>query len=70
MTYAEFLKLILSFLLQADANLDMEERELCQASLQYVFLLQEVEERKKFEFVETVNMYTLLPLLVSAEARL
>ncbi|KAK6625857.1 hypothetical protein RUM43_006156 [Polyplax serrata] len=38
----------------ADATLDMEERELCQASLRYVFLLQEVEERKKFEFVETL----------------
>lgn len=41
--------------------LDMEERELCQASLQYVFLLQEFEERKKFEFVETViYFYSLL----------
>lgn len=38
----------------------MEERELCQASLRYVFLLQEVEERKKFEFVETVSVNYVL----------
>lgn len=40
--------------LQADASLEMEQRHFCQASLEYVFLLQEVQERKKFEFVETV----------------
>lgn len=39
---------------KADATLDMAERHFCQASLEYVFLLQEVQERKKFEFVETV----------------
>lgn len=33
----------------------MEQRHFCQASLEYVFLLQEVQERKKFEFVETVS---------------
>lgn len=33
----------------------MAERHFCQASLEYVFLLQEVQERKKFEFVETVS---------------
>lgn len=32
----------------------MAERHFSQASLEYVFLLQEVQERKKFEFVETV----------------
>lgn len=32
----------------------MEQRHFCQASLEYVFRLQEVHERKKFEFVETV----------------
>lgn len=42
------------FALQADATLEMEQRHFCQASLEYVFLLQEVQERKKFEFVETV----------------
>ncbi len=41
--------------LQADASLEMEQRHFCQASLEYVFLLQEVQERKKFEFVETVR---------------
>lgn len=39
---------------QADATLEMAERHFSQASLEYVFLLQEVQERKKFEFVETV----------------
>lgn len=34
----------------------MAERHFCQASLEYVFLLQEVQERKKFEFVETVRI--------------
>lgn len=37
----------------------MAERHFCQASLEYVFLLQEVQERKKFEFVETVSSPTL-----------
>jgi len=35
----------------------MEQRHFCQASLEYVFLLQEVQERKKFEFVETVSYF-------------
>ncbi|XP_077291446.1 GTPase regulator associated with FAK isoform X2 [Arctopsyche grandis] len=39
---------------EADASLDMAKRDFCQASLEYVFLLQEVQERKKFEFVETL----------------
>lgn len=43
------------FYFQADATLEMEQRHFCQASLEYVFLLQEVQERKKFEFVETVS---------------
>ena len=33
----------------------MEQRHFCQASLKYVFLLQEVQECKKYEFVETVR---------------
>lgn len=50
---------------QADATLEMEQRHFCQASLEYVFLLQEVQERKKFEFVETVShiirkLYTIM----------
>lgn len=39
---------------EADASLDMAERHFYQASMEYVFLLQEVQERKKFEFVETL----------------
>ncbi len=41
---------------QADASVDMEKHYFCQASLDYVQLLQEVQERKKFEFVETVSL--------------
>ncbi|XP_075234880.1 GTPase regulator associated with FAK isoform X2 [Lycorma delicatula] len=43
-----------TILQEADATLEMEQRHFCQASLEYVFLLQEVQERKKFEFVETL----------------
>ncbi|PSN31567.1 hypothetical protein C0J52_15952 [Blattella germanica] len=39
---------------EADATLIMEQRHFVRASLEYVFLLQEVQERKKFEFVETL----------------
>ncbi|XP_078682920.1 rho GTPase-activating protein 26-like isoform X46 [Branchiostoma floridae x Branchiostoma belcheri] len=39
---------------EADAQLDMEKRHFHESSLQYVFKLQEVQERKKFEFVETL----------------
>ncbi|KAL7645865.1 UNVERIFIED_CONTAM: hypothetical protein RMT77_002762 [Armadillidium vulgare] len=43
---------------EADASLDMEHRHFVQASLEYVFLLQEVQERKKFEFVEIILSHT------------
>lgn len=39
---------------EADANLMLEKRAFSEASLEYVFLLQEVQEKKKFEFVETL----------------
>ena len=39
---------------QADASLEMEQRYFMKASLEYVRKLQEVQERKKFEFVETI----------------
>ena len=42
-------------ILQADATLEMEQRDFARAALEYVCLIQEVQERKKFEFVETVN---------------
>lgn len=40
--------------LQADASVDMAERHFFTASMEYVYLIQEVHERKKFEFVETL----------------
>lgn len=45
---------------QADASLGMEQRYFMKASLEYVLKLQEVQERKKFEFVETVNILNLI----------
>ena len=33
----------------------MEQRDFARAALEYVCLIQEVQERKKFEFVETVR---------------
>ncbi|XP_072040049.1 rho GTPase-activating protein 26-like isoform X3 [Amphiura filiformis] len=38
----------------ADAALEMERRQFHRDSLHYVFKLQEVQEKKKFEFVETL----------------
>ncbi|XP_043224068.1 rho GTPase-activating protein 26-like isoform X1 [Amphibalanus amphitrite] len=40
--------------LREDALLEQEQRQFDQASLDYVCLLQEVQQRKKFEFVETL----------------
>ncbi|XP_025831780.1 rho GTPase-activating protein 26, partial [Agrilus planipennis] len=39
---------------EADASVDMAERHFYNASMEYVCLIQEVQERKKFEFVETL----------------
>ncbi|GBM17397.1 Rho GTPase-activating protein 26 [Araneus ventricosus] len=38
----------------ADASLETEQRQFARSSLEYVLFLQEVQERKKFEFVETI----------------
>ena len=43
------------FHFQADASLELERRDFIRAGLEYVCLIQEVQERKKFEFVETVS---------------
>ena len=42
---------------QADASLELERRDFIRAGLEYVCLIQEVQERKKFEFVETVSTH-------------
>ncbi|XP_076274115.1 GTPase regulator associated with FAK isoform X2 [Rhynchophorus ferrugineus] len=39
---------------EADASVDMAERHFYAASMDYVYLIQEVHERKKFEFVESL----------------
>lgn len=46
---------LLFFLLQADAQIKKDRQGFYDASLQYVFKIQEVQERKKFEFVEPVS---------------
>jgi len=45
--------------MKADATLEMEQRDFIRAGLEYVCLIQEVQERKKFEFVETVRSNTV-----------
>lgn len=44
-------------LLQADAQMGKDRQVFYDASLQYVFKIQEVQERKKFEFVEPVSTF-------------
>ncbi|XP_061164694.1 rho GTPase-activating protein 26-like isoform X1 [Saccostrea echinata] len=46
---------------EADATLEMEFRSFRECSMKYVLKLQEVQERKKFDFVETILafMYSL-----------
>ncbi|XP_061072906.1 rho GTPase-activating protein 42-like isoform X2 [Conger conger] len=41
-----------SFLQEADAQIDKDRQVFYDASLEYVFKIQEVQEKKKFEFVE------------------
>jgi len=50
--------------MQADASLEMERKHFYQESMKYVFLLQAVQERKKFEFVEIVRCFCLAYLWV------
>jgi len=40
---------------EADANLQVQTKKFREETLEYVFLLQQVQERKKFDFVETVK---------------
>lgn len=42
---------------EADATLEMEQRHFYQASLDYVYVLQSVQERMKFEFVELISSF-------------
>lgn len=44
--------------LQADSQMSKDRQVFYDASLQYVFKIQEVQERKKFEFVEPVSSHT------------
>lgn len=44
--------------LQADSQMSKDRQVFYDASLQYVFKIQEVQERKKFEFVEPVITFS------------
>lgn len=46
---------IFCFAFQADTQIDREHQNFYEASLEYVFKIQEVQEKKKFEFVEPVS---------------
>lgn len=47
---------------QADMQIDKERQLFYDASLEYVFKIQEVQEKKKFEFVEPVSEVLLFML--------
>lgn len=49
---------------QADTQIDKERQLFYDASLEYVFKIQEVQEKKKFEFVEPVRAMSLLHFFV------
>lgn len=49
---------------QADTQIDKERQLFYDASLEYVFKIQEVQEKKKFEFVEPVREVSLLHIFV------
>lgn len=44
--------------MQADTQMSKDRQVFYDASLQYVFKIQEVQERKKFEFVEPVREHS------------
>lgn len=57
---------LLRFLLsvmQADSQMSKDRQVFYDASLQYVFKIQEVQERKKFEFVEPVSSWITTPVI-------
>ena len=49
--------------MQADSQMSKDRQVFYDASLQYVFKIQEVQERKKFEFVEPVSSYTYFMIM-------
>lgn len=47
---------------QADSQVDLVRQHFYEVSLEYVFKVQEVQERKMFEFVEPVSERSALPV--------
>lgn len=52
---------------QADTQIDKERQLFYDASLEYVFKIQEVQEKKKFEFVEPVSEVPVLHIYVHSK---
>lgn len=57
--------MFLLYLLQADSQMSKDRQIFYDASLQYVFKIQEVQERKKFEFVEPVSSHNTSAIEIS-----
>lgn len=55
--------MLLLFLTQVDSQMKKDRQVFYDASLQYVFKIQEVQERKKFEFVEPVSSHTYIMIM-------
>lgn len=49
-------------LMQADLQVEQNRQHFYELSLEYVCKLQEIQERKKFEFVEPVSSRTLVAM--------
>uniref|UniRef100_A0A7N5ZTX6 Rho GTPase activating protein 42b n=1 Tax=Anabas testudineus TaxID=64144 RepID=A0A7N5ZTX6_ANATE len=56
-----------SYLQEADTQIDKERQLFYDASLEYVFKIQEVQEKKKFEFVEPVREASVLLVFLAHE---
>lgn len=53
---------------QADTQIDKERQLFYDASLEYVFKIQEVQEKKKFEFVEPVRESSLSYIFMCSDS--
>jgi hypothetical protein len=53
---------------QNDAQLELERRGFYEQSMKYVLQLQEVQERKKFEFVEIVSRRDFVRVVQGSKA--
>lgn len=61
---------MLLFPMQADSQMSKDRQVFYDASLQYVFKIQEVQERKKFEFVEPVSSHLIIMIRLKIKIQL